>query len=99
MFKVSSRTVIHVSKAYAESVGFGTTDHILMLETSLRHFDYILSHCQPAYMSHINVSYGYQRGRTDQFLVVLTGITIGTLPIAVMVGEPAAQIPSRNYLK
>ncbi|WWC94542.1 hypothetical protein V866_001388 [Kwoniella sp. B9012] len=56
-------------------------DHILLLQTSLYHYEYILSHCQPAYLSHLNVSFSFARGGTDQAILALSTVTISILPM------------------
>ncbi|WWC89067.1 uncharacterized protein L201_003985 [Kwoniella dendrophila CBS 6074] len=59
-------------------------DHILLLQTSLYHYEYILSHCQPAYLSHLNVSFSFARGGTDQAILALTTVTISILPMQLV---------------
>ncbi|WRT66670.1 uncharacterized protein IL334_003630 [Kwoniella shivajii] len=56
-------------------------DHILLLQTSLYHYEYILSHCQPAYLSHLNVSFSFARGGTDKAILALSTVTISVLPM------------------
>ncbi|WVN85663.1 uncharacterized protein L203_100812 [Cryptococcus depauperatus CBS 7841] len=60
-------------------------DHILLLQTSLHHYEYILSHCQTSYMSHLNVSFAFTRGRTDQAILALSTVTIGVLPMQFII--------------
>lgn len=58
-----------------------TIDHILLLETSLFHYEYILSHCQPAYLSHLNVGFSFVRGKRDRAILALSTVTISILPM------------------
>ena len=62
-------------------------DHVLLLQTSLYHYEYILSHCQPAYLSHLSVSFTFARGRTDQAVLALSTVAIGILPMQFVVGK------------
>lgn len=64
-----------------------STDHILMLQTSLSHYEYILSHCQPAYMSHLSVTFSIARGSTSSLVLALSCVTIGVLPAQMFIGE------------
>ena len=53
-------------------------DHILLLESSLNHYDYILSTSQTAYLSQLSVSSVWARGATDQAILALsTGACLG----------------------
>lgn len=61
-------------------------DHILLLQNSLYHYEYILSHCQPAYLSHLNVSYAFTKGRTDQAILALSVVAISILPMQFITG-------------
>ncbi|TXT09019.1 hypothetical protein VHUM_02493 [Vanrija humicola] len=61
-------------------------DHILLLQTSFYHYDYILSHCQPAYMSYLRVANALSRGSTDILILSLSVVTVGILPMQVLVG-------------
>ncbi|OCF43050.1 hypothetical protein I317_03143 [Kwoniella heveanensis CBS 569] len=61
-------------------------DHILLLQTSLYHYEYILSHCQPAYLSHLNVSFSFARGGTDKAILALSTVTISILPMQLITG-------------
>ncbi|WVQ75660.1 hypothetical protein IAR50_005289 [Cryptococcus sp. DSM 104548] len=56
-------------------------DHILLLQTSLYHYEYILSHCQPAYLSHLNISFAFARGRISQSILALSTVAISVLPM------------------
>jgi len=64
-----------------------TADHILLLQNSLMHYEYILSHCQPAYLSHLSVSFGMSKGRSDQAILALSTVAIGILPMQLIVCE------------
>ncbi|KAK4687837.1 magnesium transporter, partial [Tremellales sp. Uapishka_1] len=61
-------------------------DHILLLQTSLNHYEYILSHCQPAYLSHLSVSSSLARGGTDKAILALSTVTISILPMQLVIG-------------
>ncbi|OXH76108.1 cation transporter [Cryptococcus neoformans] len=61
-------------------------DHILLLQNSLYHYEYILSHCQPAYLSHLNVSFAVTKGRTDQAILALSVVAISILPMQFITG-------------
>lgn len=61
-------------------------DHILLLQTSLYHYEYILAHCQPSYMSYLRMSGKFARGDTDKLILALTTITVGILPMQVVCG-------------
>ncbi|WWC62205.1 uncharacterized protein I303_104800 [Kwoniella dejecticola CBS 10117] len=61
-------------------------DHILLLQTSLYHYEYILSHCQPAYLSHLNVSFSFAKGGTDKAILALSTVTISILPMQLILG-------------
>ncbi|KAK8864684.1 hypothetical protein IAR55_001936 [Kwoniella newhampshirensis] len=61
-------------------------DHILLLQTSLYHYEYILGHCQPAYLSHLNVSFSYARGGTDQAILALSVVAFSVLPMQFILG-------------
>ncbi|ODN95364.1 hypothetical protein L198_04760 [Cryptococcus wingfieldii CBS 7118] len=56
-------------------------DHILLLQTSLLHYEYILSHCQPAYLSHLRISLAFTRGRISQSILALSTVAISVLPM------------------
>lgn len=57
------------------------SDHILMLQTSLNHYEYILSHCQPAYMSYLGVTSSIVRGDISNMILALSCVTVGYLPM------------------
>lgn len=61
-------------------------DHIIMLQTSLNHYEYILSHCQPAYLSQLGMTAHVVRGDTDKMILALSCVTIGILPMQCLVG-------------
>ncbi|WWD17006.1 hypothetical protein CI109_101442 [Kwoniella shandongensis] len=61
-------------------------DHILLLQTSLYHYEYILGHCQPAYLSHLNVSFSFARGGTDQAILALSVVAFSILPMQLILG-------------
>lgn len=61
-------------------------DHILLLQTSLYHYEYILAHCQPAYLSYLSVSSSFAKGGTDKLILALSTVSIGILPMQVVIG-------------
>ena len=65
-------------------------DHILLLQTSLNHYEYILSHCQPAYLSHLSVSFSFARGGVDRGILALSTVTISMLPMQFVIGKSPA---------
>lgn len=87
-FQVMARLKKRADKADAEVVAYigDVQDHIMMLQSSLSHYEYILSHCQPAYMSHLGVTSTVARGSTDELILALSCVTIGILPMQVLVG-------------
>ena len=67
-----------------------TTDHILLLQNSLLHYEYILSHCQPAYLSHLNLSFKIAKGRSDHAILALSTVAVGVLPLQLVTSEGPA---------
>lgn len=63
------------------------SDHILLLQNSLQHYEYILSHCQPAYISHLNLGFKIAKGRSDKAILALSTVAIGVLPMQLVVSE------------
>ncbi|ORY26334.1 hypothetical protein BCR39DRAFT_498322 [Naematelia encephala] len=61
-------------------------DHILLLQTSLFHYEYMLAHCQPAYLSHLSVSFTLAKGGTDKAILALSTVTISVLPMQFICG-------------
>lgn len=68
-------------------------DHILLLEKSLSHQEYVLSHCQPAYLSHLNVTISYFRAQRDRILLGLTTVTIAVFTMQFCSGQSLALTP------
>lgn len=87
-FQVMARLKKRADKGDAEVIAYigDVQDHIMMLQSSLSHYEYILSHCQPAYMSHLGVTSTVARGSTDELILALSCVTIGILPMQVLVG-------------
>lgn len=71
-------------------------DHILLLQTSLYHYEYILSHCQPAYLSYLQVSGTLSRGGTDKLILALSTVTIGILPMQLVLGLFSMNVSAPN---
>lgn len=63
------------------------SDHILLMQTSLNHYEYILSHCQPAYLSHLNLAFSFTRGNISRSILALSTVTISILPMQFITGE------------
>ncbi|RXK39912.1 hypothetical protein M231_02846 [Tremella mesenterica] len=61
-------------------------DHVLLLQTSLNHYEAILSHCQPAYLSQLRVSFAFARGGTDQAILALSTVSMSILPMMLVIG-------------
>jgi Mg2+ and Co2+ transporter CorA len=62
-------------------------DHILLLQTSLYHYEYILANCQPAYISYLQVSGSTSRGNISTLVLALSVVTIGILPMQFVTSE------------
>ncbi|CAK9781178.1 hypothetical protein CC85DRAFT_266265 [Cutaneotrichosporon oleaginosum] len=78
-------------------------DHILLLQTSLYHYEYILANCQPAYISYLQVSGSTSRGNISNLVLALSVVTIGILPMqfvtssfSLNVHVPHNHIPEEN---
>lgn len=61
-------------------------DHILMLQTSLNHYEYILSRAQPAYMAHLRVAHHIVRGDISTLILAFSAVSIGYLPMQFVTG-------------
>ena len=51
-------------------------DHIIFLQQSLAHYERILGHSHPAYLSHLRISFSQARGGVDKAVVALTAVTM-----------------------
>jgi len=71
-------------------------DHILTLQTSLNHYEYILSHCQPAYMSYLNVTSTIVRGDISNLILALSCVTVGYMPMVLVICE-CDPMPCRGH--
>ena len=69
-------------------------DHILLLQTSLYHYEYILAQAQPAYLSHIRWSYNITRRLISKKILVLSTVTVTILPLQTVCGESRAMNPT-----
>ena len=58
-------------------------DHIILIQNSLYHSEYILSCAGPGFLSHLNVSSVMARGGTDQAILALSTVAIGILPVSL----------------
>jgi hypothetical protein len=85
-----------------EPIRADTADHILLLQTSLMHYEYILSHCQPAYLSHLQVSFHITRGGIAKHILALSVVTISILPMQFVTSKSPllpllSPLPSRFF--
>lgn len=62
-------------------------DHILLLQTSLYHYEYILANCQPAYISYLQVTGSTSRGDISSLILALSTVSIGILPMQFVLGK------------
>lgn len=68
-----------------------------MLQTSLLHYEYILSHCQPAYMAHLQVTFAIARSGTSDLILALSIVGIGILPLQLLTSRCLPlRIPSQS---
>jgi Mg2+ and Co2+ transporter CorA len=63
-----------------------TSDHILLLQTSLYHYEYILAHCQPTYLSHLKYSFHITRRLISKHILILSTVAVSILPIQTVTG-------------
>lgn len=63
------------------------TDHILSMQSTLLHYEQILSQAQPAYVSQLRVSLAVTRGVTDKAILSLSVVSIGILPMQFISGS------------
>lgn len=61
-------------------------DHIDTLMQSLAHYERMLSHSHPAYLSQLRVSQALAKGGTDKAILILTVISITVLCIQFPLG-------------
>ncbi|KAL7415480.1 hypothetical protein BDY24DRAFT_383090 [Mrakia frigida] len=61
-------------------------DHILSMQSTLLHYEQILSQAQPAYVSQLRVSLAVTRGVTDKAILSLSVVSIGILPMQFISG-------------
>ncbi|KAH7104607.1 hypothetical protein BKA62DRAFT_614212 [Auriculariales sp. MPI-PUGE-AT-0066] len=61
-------------------------DHIIFLQQSLAHYERILGHSHPAYLSHLRISFSQARGGVDKAVVALTAVTIIVLCMQGVIG-------------
>lgn len=67
-------------------------DHIDTLMQSLAHYEHMLSHSHPAYLSQLRVSQALAKGGTDKAIQTLTVISITVLCIQFLLGMPESSI-------
>ncbi|KAH8120176.1 hypothetical protein DFH11DRAFT_1558780 [Phellopilus nigrolimitatus] len=61
-------------------------DHIVTLQQSLTHYERMLSHSHPAYLSQLRISQSVARSGTDTALLLLTVVSVSVLSIQVVLG-------------
>ncbi|KAF7306896.1 hypothetical protein MIND_00482100 [Mycena indigotica] len=75
------------SESIEVAIYFGDVqDHIITLETSLAHYERMLSQSHPLYISQVRTAAATSKGGTDKALVYLTGVSIGVLCIQTIQG-------------
>ncbi|KAF8585524.1 hypothetical protein K439DRAFT_1632522 [Ramaria rubella] len=61
-------------------------DHILSLQQSLAHYERMLSHSHPAYLSHLSVSLAQAKAGMDTALFMLTVLSVSVLAMQTVIG-------------
>ncbi|KAF7347867.1 hypothetical protein MVEN_01544600 [Mycena venus] len=61
-------------------------DHILALDTSLSHYERMLSQSHPLYISHIRTTVAISKAGSDKALIFLSAVSIGVLCIQTLIG-------------
>ncbi|EJD55580.1 hypothetical protein AURDEDRAFT_179314 [Auricularia subglabra TFB-10046 SS5] len=61
-------------------------DHIIFLQQSLAHYERILGHSHPAYLSHLRISFSQARGGVDKAIVGLTAVSMIVLCMQGFIG-------------
>ncbi|KAL5535391.1 hypothetical protein ACEPAF_3485 [Sanghuangporus sanghuang] len=61
-------------------------DHIATLQQALNHYERMLSHSHPAYLSQLRVTQALARGGTDNAILLLTLVSITVLSMQVILG-------------
>ncbi|CDZ98210.1 Mg2 transporter protein, CorA-like/Zinc transport protein ZntB [Phaffia rhodozyma] len=56
-------------------------DHIIELQSTLLHYEYLLSQAQPAYLAQLQVRLSMTRARSDRAILRLSYVAIGILPV------------------
>ncbi|KIJ26123.1 hypothetical protein M422DRAFT_272816 [Sphaerobolus stellatus SS14] len=62
------------------------TDHLQTLHQSLAHYERMLSHSHPAYLSQSKLSLAQARGGTDNALLLLTLVSVMVLAMQCVIG-------------
>lgn len=65
----------------------GHIDHIITLQQSLNHYERMLSHSHPAYLSQLRVSQSVAKGGSDKAILLLTVVSMVVVTIQVLLGE------------
>jgi len=61
-------------------------DHILTLQQSLAHYERMLSHSHPTYLSHLRVSLSQAKGGMDKALLMLSVISVSVVAMQLLTG-------------
>lgn len=62
------------------------TDHILSMHHSLHYFERVLAHSHPAYLSYLNVSLSEAKSGSDEAILFLSFVSIGTVCLQFTTG-------------
>ncbi|KAF8523084.1 hypothetical protein BU17DRAFT_44052 [Hysterangium stoloniferum] len=76
-------------------------DHILNLHQSLAHYERMLSHSHPAYLSQLRVAMSQGKQDMDSALLIVTVISIGVLSTQVITGAFSmnlGKIPTNSHM-
>lgn len=64
-----------------DGLAMGWVDHIIELQGTLLHYEYLLSQAQPAYLAQLRVRLSIARSGTDKAILRVTYIAVGILPV------------------
>jgi magnesium transporter len=65
------------------------SDHILTLQHSLAHYERMLSHSHPTYLSQLRTTVASIKVGTDKAVIILTVVSMAVLCIQTLVGVSA----------
>ncbi|KAJ7125622.1 hypothetical protein C8R43DRAFT_898190 [Mycena crocata] len=60
-------------------------DHILTLENALGHYERMLSHSHPLYISHVRATVAITKGGSDKALIFLSSVSIAVLCVQTLI--------------